>query len=98
MDLALAGDEAGTAALMRETGVHIRDGGRYFDLVARQPVVVATLSPVPQPAVTPALTQIASRTWGRRYAVGNPGTFLGSRFETGLAPTATVTRRASGIR
>ena len=39
IDLALAGDEAGTAALMRKAGVHIRDGGRYFDLVARQPFV-----------------------------------------------------------
>lgn len=109
-DLALAGDEAGTAALMREAGIHIRDGGRYFDLVAGQPggtngppavptppVVVTTPSPVPQPAVTPAATQAPSRTWGRRYAVGNPGTFLGSRSATGVAPPVTTPRRVSVV-
>ena len=109
-DLALAGDEAGTAALMREAGVHIRDGGRYFDIVARQPggtngppvvptppVVVTTPSPVPQPAVTPAGTQNPPRTWGRRYAVGNPGVFLGSRSAAGIAPSAATTRRVAAV-
>ncbi len=109
-DLALAGDETGVAAPMREAGVHIRDGGRYFDLVARQlggtagppavptpPVVVTSPSPVPEPAVTPAAPQGAARTWGRRYAVGNPGTFLGSRAAAGSAPTPTGTRRVTAV-
>ena len=110
VDLAVAGDQVGATALMREAGTHIEDGGKYFDLVARQPVgpagppvvpatpvVVTTPSPVPQPAVTPAATPGASRTWGRRYAVGNPGTFLGSRSATGSAPSVTTTRRVAAV-
>jgi hypothetical protein len=110
VDLALGGDRAAAAVLMREAGVHIKDGGKYFDLAARQPggtagppavatppVVVTTPSPVPQPAVTPAATRGPSRTWGRRYAVGNPGTFLGSRSAAGIASTVTPTRRVAVV-
>lgn len=104
VDRAIAGDQVGATALMREAGTHIEDGGRYFDLVARQmsgtagpPVVVTTPSPVPQPTVTPTATPGTSRTWGRRYAVGNPGTFLGSRSATGIPPSVISTRRVAAV-
>lgn len=110
VDRALAGDEAAVAALVREAGTHIRDGGRYFTLVSDRPrgtagppvvpatpIAVTTPSPVPQPVRMPAATRALEKTWGRRYAVGNPGTFPGSRSATGTAPTATGTRRVAAV-
>jgi hypothetical protein len=61
------------------------------------PPVVTTLAPITQPVVQPVSTISAARTWGKRYAVGNPGTFLGSRSATGTAPTGTSTRRVATV-
>ncbi len=52
----------------------------------------ATLTPAPT-TVAPAAT---TTTWGRRYAIGNPGSFLGSRFGTnGTAASSGGSRSAT---
>lgn len=60
-------------------------------------VVTPTLAPIttPQSVVPPVAgpTLNPSSSWGKRYAVGNPGSFLGTRFSTGTAPTGTSGRR-----
>jgi hypothetical protein len=63
------------------------------------PTPTATPTPTPAPVVitaspTPAAVQVtvapvATTTFGRRYAIGNPGSFLGTPFGPGGAPTET---------
>jgi|GEM_PF-837501 hypothetical protein len=105
MDFTIIGDFASADPLMTEAGTHITNGGNYFGTAADQlvgiagptitpaaPIVISTPAPVSQPVVQPVATQRPARTWGKRYTVGDPGTFLGSRSATGTAPTGTSTR------
>ncbi|MEN6342661.1 MAG: SGNH/GDSL hydrolase family protein [Methanospirillum sp.] len=58
-----------------------------------QPVTALTAASTPVPTtVAPAATS-TTRTFGRHYAIGNPGSFLGTRF--GSTGTATVPRGSS---
>lgn len=51
------------------------------------PTPVVTLAPVAGPVVQPVTTLAPASTWGKRYAVGNPGTYLGSRSIGGIVST-----------
>ncbi len=58
-----------------------------------QPVVTTTLQPVSQPVAQPVVTLNPASSWGKRYAVGDPGTYLGSRAGSSTAPAGTGKRR-----
>ena len=56
---------------------------------------VVTLQPFSQPVVQPVVTLNPSSGWGKRYAVGDPGTYLGTRAGSSTAPTGTSRRVAA---
>ena len=49
-------------------------------------VVTASATPTPVPAV---IAPAATPTWGRRYAIGDPGSFLGTKFSPNGTATGT---------
>lgn len=88
MDLALAGNDAASVPLILEAADHAERGAEYFATAKEQfPAKDATPAP---PAGAPG----AGKTWGKRYAVGNPGSYLGTRAGTDAARTATRVPRA----
>ncbi|MEN6518882.1 MAG: hypothetical protein ABFC38_12020 [Methanospirillum sp.] len=59
------------------------------------PTTVAPLLPIAQPVVQPVVTLKPSSGWGKRYTVGDPGTYLGTRAGSSTAPTGTSGRRVA---
>jgi hypothetical protein len=72
MDLSLAGNEAAAVPLILEAANHAQKGADYFATAQKQ---------FPSQGGSPAApgTRSSTRTWGKRYAVGNPGSYLGAR-------------------
>jgi hypothetical protein len=64
-----------------------------------QPPVVVATSPTsvitPVPVTQPAGTLNPASNWGKRYAVGDPGSFIGTRFSTGTTIEPGNTRRGT---
>ncbi len=54
-----------------------------YDVVNVPPVTTAPIAPVAVPTLRSSVDS------GKRYAVGNPGSFIGTRFSTGGTPTGT---------
>jgi hypothetical protein len=59
------------------------------------PTTVATLQPISPPVVPPEVTLAPASGWGKRYTVGDPGSYLGSRAGSSTAPTGTGSRRVA---
>ena len=81
MDLALAGDEAAAVPLILEAANHASKGGEYFATAKQQ---------FPSSGATGT-----GRAWGKRYAVGNPGSYLGARSGANVTARVTVRPRAA---
>ncbi|MEN6517811.1 MAG: SGNH/GDSL hydrolase family protein [Methanospirillum sp.] len=67
------------------------------------PVAVVTASAAPTPVVTTVAPAVTTTTWGRRYAIGNPGSFLGTRFgsngtATGSGESTTGTSTVTSLK
>jgi hypothetical protein len=104
MDLALSGNEAAAVPLIVEAGNHVSKGGDYFKTANEQfpkrgtsPVTPAVTvgEPTPAPTTLPIGTLSPAKPWGKRYTVGNPGSYLGTRAGSSTAPTGTSSRRVA---
>lgn len=88
MDLALAINQAAAVPLMLEAADHVSKGGEYFATAKQQVPAQGGSSTAPG-------TRSSTQTWGKRYAVGNPGSFLGTRAGSSIAPAGTGIRRVA---
>jgi hypothetical protein len=104
MDFYLSGNDAAAVPLIVESGNQAGRGAEYFNTAAAQwppkgnPTVTPTTTvtePTPAPVTQPTGTLRSQRSWGRRYAVGNPGLYLGAR--AGQNKTGTATGRARAV-
>jgi hypothetical protein len=104
MDLYLGGDQAGSVPLIVEAGNYAGKAAEYFKAASAQwpargsptvtpavTVAVSTPAPVTQPVGAPG----SARAWGKRYTVGNPGSFLGTRAGSSTAPAGAGSRRVA---
>lgn len=93
MDLYIAGNGTAAVPLVIEAGDLAGRGAEYFKTAnelfpKRGGTAITPATTVTQSPGTPG----PGRAWGKRYAVGNPGSYLGTR--SGLNNTATVTGRS----
>lgn len=104
MDLALSGNEAAAVPLIVEAGNQVGRGGDYFKTASAQwpakgssavTPAVTVAEPSPAPVTQPVVTPGSARMWGKRYTVGNPGSFLGTRAGSSTAPAGTGNRRVA---